>query len=179
MGAIMNNHTPVRRSLLRRRTTRWQTIFPYHWDADEFVSRRELLKLAVMASGALFAATAGVVGLDYVNPRKEEGSLHAIVQASEVPEGSVHYFQYPTTDEQAILLHLPDGTFAAYSGRCTHLSCAVYYHQKREELVCPCHEGAFNPQTGDPTAGPPQRPLPKIAIRQDGEMLYAVEERPQ
>jgi hypothetical protein len=32
--------------------------FPYHWDADDLVSRRELLQFAVYASGALFASTA-------------------------------------------------------------------------------------------------------------------------
>jgi len=30
---------------------RWRAEFPYHWDADDFVSRRELLRLAVMTSG--------------------------------------------------------------------------------------------------------------------------------
>lgn len=161
-----------------RRLSRWRAEFPYHWDADEQVSRRELLRFAVMASGALFAATAGVVALNYLNPLRTV-RRQVIARTTDVPTGGVHYFQYPTADDHAILLHLPDGRFVAYSGRCTHLSCAVYYDQQRGELLCPCHDGVFDPQTGDPIAGPPQRSLPKIVIQQDGTTVYAVEEVPQ
>jgi len=31
--------------------------FPYHWDVDEFTTRRDLLRMAVLTSGAIFAAT--------------------------------------------------------------------------------------------------------------------------
>lgn len=169
-----------RTSTLRKRlTTRWQAAFPLHWDADELLSRREMLRWTVMASGALFAATAGIVGLGYVQKSNTSAIHKAIIRATDVPVGGVHYFQYPTAEDQAILLHLADGRFAAYSGKCTHLSCAVYYQEKQEELLCPCHDGVFDPQTGEAIAGPPQRALPKITIKQDGEMLYAVEEQPQ
>lgn len=163
------------RAQRRKAITRWQAEFPYRWDADDFVSRRELLRLAVAASGALFAATAAIVGLDYLRPTTT-ASRQAIIAANALPPGGVHYFQYPTAEDQAVLLHLPNGRFAAYSGKCTHLSCAVYYDKDRNQLLCPCHEGVFDPQTGVPVAGPPQRALPKITIRQDGTMLYAVEE---
>ncbi len=163
----------------KKRTTRWQAAFPLHWDADELLSRREMLNWTVIASGALFAATAGLVSLGYIQKSNTSTVRQAIVRAAEVPIGDVHYFQYPTAEDQAILLHLADGSFAAYSGKCTHLSCAVYYKKESEQLICPCHEGVFNPQTGEAIAGPPQRALPKIEITQDGEMLYAVEEHPQ
>ncbi len=162
----------------RRRLIRWQAEFPYHWDADEQVSRRELLRFTVMASGAIFASTAGIAALSYLNPLRSV-RRQAIAQTTEIPTGGVHYFQYPTTEDEAILLHLPDGRFVAYSGRCTHLSCAVYYDQARKTLVCPCHEGVFDPQTGAPLAGPPQRSLPKIVLQREGTTVYAVEEVPQ
>ena len=165
-------HAPWRHHL-----SRWQTEFPYHWDADDQVSRRELLRFAVMASGALFAATAGVAALNYLKPLRTVRQ-QAITQVASVPPGSVHYFQYPTSEDPAILLHLPNGQFVAYSGRCTHLSCAVYHDQGSGNLLCPCHEGVFDAQTGSPLAGPPQRSLPSIQLRQDGTMLYAVEEVP-
>jgi hypothetical protein len=61
----MSVHDLPRRtpSVRRRLTTRWQAAFPLHWDADELLSRREMLRWTVMASGALFAATASIVGL--------------------------------------------------------------------------------------------------------------------
>ncbi len=161
----------------RKHLSRWQAEFPYHWDADDQVSRRELLRFAVMASGALFAATAGVAVLNYLKPLQTRRQ-QAIIEAASVPPGGVYYFQYPTAEDPAILLHLSDGNFVAYSGKCTHLSCAVYHDQESQKLLCPCHEGVFDPQTGAPLAGPPQRSLPKIQVRQDGTTLYAVEEGP-
>jgi len=73
-----------------------------------------------------------------------------------------------------VLLHLPGGQFAAYSQKCTHLSCAVFYQPEEERLYCPCHEGIFSPASGDPIAGPPRRRLPRILLRRDGDVISAV-----
>jgi Rieske Fe-S protein len=156
---------------------RWRTTFPYHWDADDLVSRRELLRLAVVASGALFAGTAVLTVLGWLDNRRR-GTPKQIVPASQVPEGTAHYFSYPEPEDQAVLLHLPGGEFVAFSQKCTHLSCAVYYQSERQRLYCPCHEGVFDARTGEPTAGPPQRRLPQIPLRRDGDMLVALEEVP-
>lgn len=157
---------------------RWQVEFPFEWDADDLVSRRQLLRWSVWASGALFASTGVLTALAYTRERKR-GGLRAIVEVSTVPVGSAHYFAYPGPEDHAILLRLDERRFVAYSGKCTHLSCAVYWNAERERLLCPCHEGVFHPETGDVLAGPPPRPLPRIALREDSGMLYAVEETPQ
>ena len=171
--------TPRRRRgiLSRRPLTRWQAEFPYHWDADEQVSRRELLRFAVMASGTLFAATAGIAILSYLNPLRTV-RRQAIARTSDVPLNGAYYFQYPTAQDEAVLLHLPGDGFVAYSSKCTHLSCAVYYDSQRQQLLCPCHEGVFDPRTGAPLAGPPQRALPRITLSQEGTMVYAEQEMP-
>jgi nitrite reductase/ring-hydroxylating ferredoxin subunit len=166
--APLSNHT---------RPERWQAEFPYGWDADELVARRQLLRWAVMASGALFAATGALAALGLARDRRR-GAEQAIVAASEVPAGGAHYFQYPTADDHAILLRLGDGRLVAYSGKCTHLSCAVYWDPDSGELICPCHEGIFEPETGEVVAGPPPRPLPRITLREAGGTVYAVEEVP-
>ncbi len=166
------------RTRRRPRTTRWQAEFPYHWDADDQVSRRELLRFTVMASGALFVATAGIAALSYLNPLRTV-RRQAIARTTDIPVGGVSYFHYPTSEDEAILLHLPNGRFVAFSGKCTHLSCAVYYDSKSGNLRCPCHDGVFDAQTGSPLAGPPQRSLPKILLQQEGTTVYAVEEDPQ
>ena len=156
---------------------RWRSEFPYRWDVDEAVSRRELLRLAVLASGALFAGTAALAVLGQVSNRRR-GSPRPVARASDVPEGQALYFTYPGAEDQAMLLHLPGGQFVAYSQKCTHLSCAVYYQPSRGRLYCPCHEGIFDPQTGEPTAGPPRRRLPRITLRRQGDTLVAIEETP-
>ena len=161
----------------RVRPGRWRAAFPYHWDADDLVSRRELLRFAVLTSGTLFAGTAVLAVLGWLDNRRR-GRPTPVVEASRVPEGGVHYFNYPEPDDQAMLLHLPGGRFVAFSQKCTHLSCAVYFQPEQRRLYCPCHEGVFDMETGDAVAGPPQRRLPQITLRRDGDMLVALEEVP-
>lgn len=161
----------------RERQERWRSEFPYGWDADDLVSRRRLLQWAVWASGALFAATGAIALLSQVRERRR-GDEQEIIQADQLEPGEVHYFDYPGEDDFAILLRLDNGEFVAYSGICTHLACAVYWDPDRGELICPCHEGIFDPHTGDVIAGPPSRPLPRIILREENGTLYAVEEVP-
>jgi len=151
----------------------WRSEFPYHWDADELVSRRDLLQFAVYTSGTLFAATALLAILGRLHTQQEYPSKQ-IASVDQVPVGEGLYFEYPGPRDQAVLLHLQDGNFVAYSQVCTHLSCSVYYQRDKERLFCPCHEGVFDLATGQPTAGPPVRPLPRIKLHQNGTNLYAV-----
>jgi Rieske Fe-S protein len=151
---------------------RWRAEFPYHWDADDLVSRRRFLEFAVYTSGALFGGTALLALLGLLR-QPEQTEAQPVARAADVPEGQAFYFNYPAPDDQAMLLHLPGGRFVAYSQRCTHLSCAVYYQAERGRLYCPCHEGVFDLETGEPIAGPPQRRLAQIRLRQDGDMLMA------
>ena len=147
--------------------------FPYHWDVDDMVSRRELLRFAVFTSGALFVAT-GILAVLGLTRRPTPTPVLPVTRASRVPEGQAVYFNYPGREDQAMLLHLPGGQFAAYSQKCTHLSCAVFYQPEEERLYCPCHEGIFSPASGDPIAGPPRRRLPRILLRRDGDVISAV-----
>jgi Rieske Fe-S protein len=150
--------------------------FPYHWDSDEFVARRDLLRMAVLTSGAIFAATVAIAARGAF-ASKTRGSRKAIIAADDVAPGEAHYFNYPGDGDQAVLINLPDRGFVAYSQRCTHLACAVRYEADHNRLHCPCHEGVFSVATGDPTAGPPQRRLPSIALEIEGGAIYAIEER--
>lgn len=178
----MRPHEPVFPSLAEREARRtilqrWRAEFPYHWDADDLVSRRELLQFSVFASGALFVSTAVLAVLSLIK-RLGGNETQVIARVADVPEGSAVYFNYPAADDQAMLVHLPGGQFVAYEQKCTHLSCSVYYQPERGRLYCPCHEGIFDPATGTPIAGPPQRRLEQIALRQQDDTLYAVGHTP-
>lgn len=172
-GRELSNPSGQNRSAVGAQVKRWRADFPYHWDADELISRRQLLQFAVYTSGALFAGTTLLALLGALQkPVRTEPQR--IARVGDVPEGGAFYFNYPDPGEQAVLLHLPGGQFVAYSQKCTHLSCAVYYQAEQKRLFCPCHEGVFDPQTGDPTAGPPPRRLPRIVLDRQGDTLYAV-----
>jgi nitrite reductase/ring-hydroxylating ferredoxin subunit len=171
----MNERRP--RSRLAAPLQRWQADFPYHWDADELVSRRRLLQFAVLTSGTLFAGTAVLALLGQLSSRRR-GQPRPIARIGDVPEHGALYFNYPDPDDPAMVLRLPGGELAAYSMKCTHLSCAVYFQPERDRIYCPCHEGVFDPLTGEPVAGPPQRRLARIVLRREGDTIVAVEEVP-
>jgi nitrite reductase/ring-hydroxylating ferredoxin subunit len=156
---------------------RWRREFPYHWEADELVSRRELLRFTIITSGALFGGTTLLAVLNALSQHRR-GQPRQIATLAQVPEGSAFYFNYPEPDDQAVLLHLPGGELVAYSQKCTHLSCSVYYSDTSKELICPCHDGIFDAKTGEPVAGPPQRRLPRVVLRREANNIIAVEEVP-
>src|SRR5688572_19484551 len=112
---------------------RWRTEFPYHWDADDLVSRRQVLRFAVFTSGALFASTAAIAILGAVRGLRRTAPQD-VARVSEVQPGQAVYFEYPEPGEQAMLLRLADGRFVAYGQKCTHLSCSVYYQADRARL---------------------------------------------
>jgi arsenite oxidase small subunit len=151
---------------------KWQLEFPYRWDLDDAVTRRELLHFAVYTSGALFAGTAAIAALAQLR-RAGPATRLAIAREDELREGEARYFAYPE-GEQAMLVKLRGGELVAYSQRCPHLSCAVVYQDREQRFFCPCHEGAFDVRSGVPVAGPPRRPLARIRIEREGGVVYAV-----
>lgn len=151
----------------------WEGEFPYHWDADELVSRRNLLHFAVYTSGTLFLGTGLLALLGRARAHTRPTARKQVASVNEIPPGGFLYFNYPGPSDQAVLLRLADGTFVAYSQTCTHLSCSVYYQREQNRLFCPCHEGVFDPSNGQPVAGPPVRPLPRIKLESDGMNLFA------
>ena len=61
-----------------------------------------------------------------------------------------------------------------YNSRCTHLGCTVSWDEGKQLFRCACHGGAFNPD-GTVNAGPPPRPLDKLAYKvKDGALLVEV-----
>ena len=64
-----------------------------------------------------------------------------------------------------IMIRTAADQVVAYSQKCTHLSCAVYYAKEANRLECPCHEGYFSVTDGSVLQGPPPRALPRILLR--------------
>jgi len=95
----------------------------------------------------------------------------AIASESEVAPGSA--FKFKDSGNPAVLVHLDNGDFVAYSAVCTHQGCKVAY--KGGNLACPCHGSIFDPADGAAVvSGPAQRPLPEIPVKvQGGEVVRA------
>ena len=96
-----------------------------------------------------------------------------IGRISQIAPGTVRFFAYPEPTDPCILVRRTNGAFTAFSQKCTHLSCAVYYSAENDRLECPCHEGYFSARTGRVLQGPPPRPLPRILLEQRGDDLVA------
>ena len=71
-----------------------------------------------------------------------------------------------------ILVKLADGTFRAFSQRCTHLLCPVHFKPEDESLYCPCHNGSFNAKDGSVQFGPPPKPLPQYKVKVDDGVIW-------
>lgn len=151
----------------------WRRDFPYTSAGEERVTRREFARYLALASGAFAAGTVGVAAWASAR-RVPVGEPQRVVTLADVPVGGTHLFHYPHEEEPAILVRLGEDEVVAWSQHCTHLGCVVYYAPEERLLECPCHEGFFDVRTGDVVAGPPERPLPRIALEVRDEVIWAV-----
>ncbi len=155
----------------------WRQEFPYPWDEDEIVTRRDTLRFLLAGSGALFLAT-GALAIIGNLPSGANVQKVAIAKVGELAENEWKVFNFPDQYAEGILINLPGKGLVAYSDVCTHLSCAVLY-QGDGKLHCPCHEGLFDARNGNVLAGPPTRPLPLIQLAIENGTIYAVKVVPQ
>jgi Rieske Fe-S protein len=158
----------------RRPREEWREEFPYPWDEDEIVTRRDTLRFLLAGSGALFLAT-GVLAILGNLPAGPNVKAVAVAKVGELKENEWRVFDFPDQYAQGILINLPGKGLVAYSDVCTHLSCAVIYTGDGK-LHCPCHDGLFDATTGNVLAGPPIRPLPLIQLAISNGTIYAVKE---
>lgn len=153
----------------------WRQEFPYRHEEDDFVTRRDLLHFLVAGSGVVFLAT-GALAILGALPSGAGVKAVPIARVGELAENAWKVFDFPDQYAQGILINLPGKGLVAYSDVCTHLSCAVLYDDTTHQLHCPCHEGYFDPASGNVLAGPPTRPLPLIQLAIHDETIYAVKE---
>ena len=158
---------------------RWRQDFPIDWPADQYVARRDFSRFLVLTSGAFVAGQAWIAAQHLVREKRPAPPRLRVAALGEVPVGSAIVFSYPGPHDPCLLIRPDPSTVLAYSQLCTHLSCAVVPRVEEGVLHCPCHEGYFDLLTGRNIAGPPPRPLPKIALEIVGEDVFAigVEER--
>ena len=133
-------------------------------------------KLSGFRSRCSLAFTAGqfwIVIQNYLRTRRGQLPLQKIADVNEIAIGGAVSFAYPDAHDSCLLLRTGESTFIAFSQKCTHLSCAVVPQMDKGRFQCPCHEGSFDLTTGEPVAGPPRRPLPKITIQVRNGAVYA------
>ncbi len=142
--------------------------------ADErYVNRRQFAKFLVLTSLGMFVGNVWILLRSWLTGETAY-PMKPVAMVGEIPVGGSRIFNYPGPNDPCILIHPTENEFAAYSQKCTHLSCAVYYKAERARFECPCHEGYFSAKDGRVLQGPPQRPLPRIKLQRQGDRLIAV-----
>jgi len=151
----------------------WRDEFSIFQADERYVSRRQLTKFLTLTSLGMFIGNVWIL-LKSWNRARVTYTERDIARAGEIPIGGVKLFEYPGPRDQCILIRTSEETYVAYSQKCTHLSCAVYYSPEHRRLECPCHNGYFSVEDGSVLQGPPTRPLPKVILARRGPELIAL-----
>jgi len=153
-------------------TPLWQDEFSVFTADERYVNRRQFTKFLTLTSLAMFAGNLWILVRSWFR-RPAFYPKQAVAKLNELPVGGVKLFSYPTAADRCILVRTEAQGYVAYSQKCTHLSCAVYYSQARNRLECPCHQGFFSIVDGSVLQGPPRRPLPRVVLEQKNGLLIA------
>ncbi len=140
------------------------------------LDRRGFMKLMVGAAGLFAVSTlpwGAIAAKELTGLRKKSYDAKKIADLSSIGVGEAVEFAYPGKHDTALMVRLSETEFKAYHNACTHLKCPVFWSKEEGELVCPCHHGFFDVHTGNPTAGPPKRPLPEVLLKAENGAIYA------
>lgn len=155
--------------------------------AGDGVGRRGFLRqmgIAALTGGAVVAlggvSTAAIVGPSLAPaPRRwvPVGSLENL-PAGKVTTLVASYDEkngpYTRRASVPVLVSRGGDELVCFKAACPHLGCTVRWDQVSERFRCACHGGVFD-RDGKVLAGPPPRPLDRLAFRIDsGQLLVEV-----
>ncbi|SJM56627.1 ubiquinol-cytochrome c reductase iron-sulfur subunit [Gulosibacter sp. 10] len=128
-------------------------------------SRRAFLRASALAGGGTaLALLLSACAEEGVEPGETAEPFD--LPAAEVPVGGGVVLR----DREVVVTQPAAGEYAAFGAICTHQGCVLSDVRDRG-AHCGCHGSFFDIATGDPVAGPAQRPLPAIPIRLEGDTL--------
>ena len=151
----------------------WRRDFPIDSPQDQDVERRDFVKFLTLTSLAFVVGQFWIAAQSWRRARTAPADARRVAALADVPIGGSVVFDYPNEHDTNILVRLSETELVAFSQKCTHLSCAVIPKPDQGIFHCPCHEGIFDLRTGRVVAGPPPRPLPRIALEIHDGAIYA------
>ena len=127
------------------------------------VNRRTVLGgTAVLGVGApLLVACGPDSGSSTDTKAPDAGTV--LTPTSDVPVGGGVIL----ADEGLVVTQPEEGTFKAFSSKCTHQGCQVT--KVAGTIDCPCHKSKFSITDGSPESGPATSPLPETTVKVDGK----------
>jgi Rieske Fe-S protein len=155
----------------------WKRDFPYESAGEDEVTRREFARFLVAGAGAMAVGNVGIAAWTQLRTINT-GEPRELIALEEVAVGDTFLFRYPTDADPAILLRIADREVVAFSQKCTHLGCVVYFEAEEDRWHCPCHEGNFESRTGEVISGPPPRALGRIDVEIRDDTIWALGYQP-
>lgn len=148
---------------------------------ERSLDRRGFMKTLVGSAGLFAVSTlpwGAVAAKELMGFGDKETPAKEIAKVNDVAIGDAVDFRYPADHDGAIMIRLSEDKFVAYQSACTHLQCPVFWDEPSGDMICPCHNGIFDAETGAAVAGPPRRALPSIELKVEEGTIYAVRVKP-
>jgi cytochrome b6-f complex iron-sulfur subunit len=115
-----------------------------------------------------------IIGYLWPPARKSTGQGSRVRVASLAELEAAGGLIVPVEDQPVVLTIGANQEVNAFSAICTHLGCVIKWESTGRYIVCPCHDGRFNAQTGAVISGPPPGPLPRHNIIVDDDDVYVI-----
>jgi len=132
---------------------------------------RFLMSFSVVSTISIIAAP--IVGF-LIPPKVQSAGGTSRVLASKLSELPAGTGKVVAMGSKPVIVTNSEAGVNAFSAVCTHLGCIVDFDQTTRHIVCPCHDGHFNPASGVVLSGPPPRPLTPVATSIEGDEIYLV-----
>jgi Rieske Fe-S protein len=143
-------------------------------DAPKSPARRRFLSflLGFSAVSTLGMIVAPVVG--FLVPPRTQGAGGGRVVAGTLQDIPANTGKVVAMGSAPVIVVNTEGGVKAFSAVCTHLGCIVDFDATTRHVVCPCHDGHFNPASGAVLSGPPPAPLPPVAVAIEDDEIVLV-----
>lgn len=131
------------------------------------MGRRAFLGTAAAALAAALTAERQPV---WEAGKPPAGVWQPLIASGELVAGEARHVR--VEERTLLLVRLADGALRAFDARCPHLGCPVLWSKELQQIDCPCHGAAFDPEDGSVRKGPPPRGLQPLAVREQGGVLF-------
>jgi Rieske Fe-S protein len=141
---------------------------------DIAITRRAMLRGAGVVGFALGrrspqGASSAANGYEYAPSTSTGSSLgRRLIAVSKVPIGG----GVVLGGAHVVVTRDASGDVHGFSATCTHQGCTVG-SVRNGVIECPCHNSAFDADTGHVVHGPAEAPLAPVALTIDNGLVYA------
>ncbi len=134
------------------------------------MNRKKFIKTSfAMAALGLTSSSLFLESCTKSNPQPGNGTVNFTLDLSKPANSALNKSGGSVITHNIIVINT-NGSFKALSDICTHQGCSVNYNKNSNNIICPCHGGAFD-LNGSVLGGPPPSSLKKYSVTKSGNIL--------